>query len=658
MSTADLGTAHAGPSTLSLRLPSPAPSDRKSVLTERDTGTIYPADETNNSVGNSYDTDNYDAENYDVERVTCNLEDRAPWANSIGQVKRSLLSRPRIWRAVNAVNWILGPTEPREPPPPTALALTCACTGGRKRVVAPLDPIAVRASKRGKLRHFYLLYLAVWAGGFILLIRAAYYQPGSPEVVSCTSGLWEDWPPDTCGLDMTECAAMLEEGTYRCPGGCQRVKLGNPRWVGGEEVNKKPLVIGGNGVYRADSWVCAAGLHAGIISHTYGGCLRVKPMSFPKGSWNFTSSSANGLTSESFAPHFPGAYTLEPTGSWSNCLDYHWPITAYNVVALFAFTTFFAPRPAVLLTTILVMGYAHVVLVSNPPTRPPLWSRVFEGVPTALLAGFWAWHVCFRRTLNGFYAAQLPVEVALWQGAGLWIGLESSTLFSRIPISRLGYGSLGVDGTIALIVVVVVVTAVVLVQALSFRRLGLVRYYLARYLSLVPILIVLANLGHDYYLRLHHYLLSLAGLPVMSLPNRISLFGSAFCLGFFLDGSGRWGWASIVEGGWSLLGDAASGADMPQVSSVVGPNGYISWPAINATLVAQGILSVGILFDDVLKRSNFTGTNFSITDGTTDRSVDHYFRMAYIANGTSLDYTDPLTWYASNESWSTVKPSD
>lgn len=338
-------------------------------------------------------------------------------------------------------------------------------------------------------------------------------------------------------------------------------------------------------------------------------------------------------------------------------MDYHWPITAYNAALLFIFTSFFAPRPAVLLATILVMGYAHVVLVSNPPTRPPLWSRVFEGVPPALLAGFWAWHVSFRRSLSGFYAAQLPVEVALWQGAGLWIGLESSTLFSRIPISRLGYGSLGVDGVIALIVVVVIVAAVVLIQAASFRRLGLVRYYLARYLPLLPILVVLANLGHDYYLRLHHYLLSLAGIPVMSLPNRISLFGAAFCLGFFLDGSGRWGWASIVEGGWSLLGDAASGSAMPEVSSVVGPNGYISWPAINATLIAQGILSVAVLFDDVLIRSNFTGSNFSIADGTKDRSVDHYFRMAYIANGTSLDYTDPLTWHASNASWSAVEPS-
>lgn len=375
---------------------------------------------------------------------------------------------------------------------------------------------------------------------------------------------------------------------------------------------------------RADSWVCAAGVHAGLISKTYGGCLRIKPRPYPVGSSNFLNSTSHGLTSTPFKPRFPGAFELESSGSWAGCMDYHWPLTVYNVLALFIFTTLFFPRPAILTTVVLVMGYAHVVLVSDPPSRPPNWSGVIQGVPPVLLAGYWAWHVAFKRSLRGFYNAGLPLEVAIWQGLGLWIGLESSTLFSKIPISRLGYGSLGADGVVALIVVVALVAIVVLIQALSFRRLGLVRYYMARYLPLVPLLLILANLGHDYYLRLHHYLLSLAGIPVMSLPNRISLFGSAFCLGFFLDGVGRWGWASMLEGGAALLGDAVAGSLIPQVSS--GPGG-LSWPAINGSLVQWGIRSVAVLLDDVLVADNYTSSNFSLGD-TVDRAVDHYFRIA------------------------------
>lgn len=68
-----------------------------------------------------------------------------------------------------------------------------------------------------------------------------------------------------------------------------------------------------------------------------------------------------------------------------------------------------------------------------------------------------------------------------------------------------------------------------------------------RYLPIVPILIVLANLGDDQHLRIHHYMYALLAIPVLSLPNRVSLFFQAMMLGLFLDGVGRWGWASIVE---------------------------------------------------------------------------------------------------------------
>lgn len=247
-------TVHAGPSTPRLGYPStsiPTPSsDRKSFVSiSADSPSSSPLSQT---AVLEYPVDSYD--DIDAERgvlLPSSDVDRAPWAATLERVQRSLLRLPGVERTVDGINWILGPTERRPPPPPTTMELTCALTGGRKRVSAPLDAMCVRASRRAKLRHFYLLYLALWAAGFVLLIRAAYYQPGSPPSVSCTASMWDDWPPDNCGLGMEECAAMLEEGTYRCPGGCQLVNLGNPRWVGNERVSKRPLVIGGgDGVYR------------------------------------------------------------------------------------------------------------------------------------------------------------------------------------------------------------------------------------------------------------------------------------------------------------------------------------------------------------------------------------------------------------------------
>lgn len=300
-------------------------------------------------------------------------------------------------------------------------------------------------------------------------------------------------------------------------------------------------------IHRADSWVCAAGIHAGAISPTFGGCLRLQPLAFPLGFSNFIGTKDHGLESESFSPHFPAAFTLSHAGSGASCIDYHWPITAYNVILLFVFTALFAPPPGVLATTILLLGYLQIKLVSDPPYRPPDWSDVLQGVPPVLFAGYWAWNVCLRRTLQGFAVAALPLATAVWQGFGFWVGTESSTLFAKVPISRLGYGKLGADGIVALIIIIIVVAVAVGIQAFEFRRLGYFRYYIVRYLPLVPILIILACIGHSYYLRLHHYLLALAGLPVMSLPNRVSLFGQSFFLAFFLDGVGRWGWASILQ---------------------------------------------------------------------------------------------------------------
>jgi len=85
---------------------------------------------------------------------------------------------------------------------------------------------------------------------FVLLIRQQYYVPG-PMIIECNAGLWDNWPPDVCGVNATDCEDYLEAGTYRCMGGCLDVTLGNPRWVGGEEVNGVPYVVGGgDGRYR------------------------------------------------------------------------------------------------------------------------------------------------------------------------------------------------------------------------------------------------------------------------------------------------------------------------------------------------------------------------------------------------------------------------
>lgn len=133
-----------------------------------------------------------------------------------------------------------------------------------------------------------------------------------------------------------------------------------------------------------------------------------------------------------------------------------------------------------------------------------------------------------------------------------------------------------------------------------------------RYLPIVPILIVLANLGNNYYLRLHHYIYSLVAIPVLSLPNRVSLFLQAMLFGLFLDGVGRWGWASIVESGDSvrpfpgvlsvadgqLLGDSNAGTYTPSFLNTSTAT-QVSWTGLNETYTEVGITGFSLIIDDV-----------------------------------------------------------
>jgi hypothetical protein len=96
-----------------------------------------------------------------------------------------------------------------------------------------------------------------------------------------------------------------------------------------------------------------------------------------------------------------------------------------------------------------------------------------------LLTGYAIWRFSFRRTLKAF--KDLPLDLAIWQGAGLWISLEYPSTLERIPIQRLGYGGLTKGGIAAITIIVIVVIGVVLVQAWTMRKIGLVQYYLVRY---------------------------------------------------------------------------------------------------------------------------------------------------------------------------------
>lgn len=155
---------------------------------------------------------------------------------------------------IRAIRWILGPPTPipqSELPKPTTstrLSFTVATHSSSLH----LDPLFTRMTRSLRLKRVLIPFLLLWATANVLLIRQQYYR-STPPIISCDAPVWDDWPPDVCGLNVTECADELVGGTYRCMGGCRDASLGNPRWIGGEEIDGVPLIIGGgdgNHTYR------------------------------------------------------------------------------------------------------------------------------------------------------------------------------------------------------------------------------------------------------------------------------------------------------------------------------------------------------------------------------------------------------------------------
>lgn len=159
-------------------------------------------------------------------------------------------TRP-IW---SRIRWLLGPAHPlpNDSLPRPSASMSLALSTPRSSYTSPIDAKVERFSRRFRLKYFLLPFLAVWMAGYILLIRQQWWPPGGPQIIGCTDSIWSDWPPDTCGINGTACESQLYGGEYRCLGGCRDVNLGNPRWVGEEEVNGVPLVVGGGDstIYR------------------------------------------------------------------------------------------------------------------------------------------------------------------------------------------------------------------------------------------------------------------------------------------------------------------------------------------------------------------------------------------------------------------------
>ncbi|KAH0564960.1 hypothetical protein GP486_001654 [Trichoglossum hirsutum] len=499
-----------------------------------------------------------------------------------------------------------------------------------------------RKHKLGLLLGFYLAWLLT----FVMLL----VYPLGPYLVSVDLAHQVRASGNGCGLNGNNCRPF-ENSTFAfsCPANCQGAKVLNPYAVGSQEIIYQPLVVGGpqeggvglaeGPIYRGDSFLCAAALHAGVISNEKGGCGVVALVGQRD---NFPSTFRNGVQSISFNSSFPLSFSFVSTPQ-SECNDLRWPLLAVSVIFT-SILSVFTTSPAVFFSSLFTAIFFHVGLASDPPNLPSYYSITSVVVGRFLPAGFVAfvlYRYCVRPQLEGLVAQY--EKTILWVG-GCWVGALTNYTLDFIPIQRLTPHDLNQQpgAKAALSVIVIILTLIAVGQIYYLRLEGRLPGYLALYLLFgIGLAIFVAIPGLS--LRIHHYILALLLLPGTAIQTRPSLLYQGILVGLFINGVARWGFDSILQTPAALLGDGQRNSVLPVVSlmQVSAANITFSW-----TPPLEPFDGLSVLVNDVERFRSYRGDDRDefTWERPVDKNLPYYFRFGYVQGSSSADYTRAGIW--------------
>lgn len=457
--------------------------------------------------------------------------------------------------------------------------------------------------------------------------------------------------------------------TFRCPSNCKVAgQVLNPRAVGTEVVSYSSYVIGGpggetvpgtTGNYRADSFICPAAIHAGLVSERYGGC---GIMTRTGSSNDYPSSHNAGIRSIGFDATFPSSYGFTTTFTSTSCRDLRYHLFAVSIPFTIALSIL-CTHPATTYYTLFTTLFFHVALASDPPyiTNPDgLVSRALSRYLPAIFIAHTLWTFVFARIHNSpLLLTTAHVERTILFLGGLWVGaLNNFTFDVIIPISRLT----GIDletqpgAKAALAVVCIVLFFIVVGQVHFFRISGRLPGMLGLYAGVGVGLGLLAAIPGNS-LRIHHYILALLLLPGTKLLTRPSLLYQGLLLGLFINGIARWGFAGIVETPIAIIGDGVSYTDLPTFipPDVARDNVTVHWE----TEKDSEWEGVSVLVNDV-ERVRWSAKGETEGSAVIDRidGEKTYLRLGYYKfTGEAGDYTRAGvvwvngTWEEPEEGW-------
>ncbi|KAE9973948.1 hypothetical protein EG327_008928 [Venturia inaequalis] len=502
-----------------------------------------------------------------------------------------------------------------------------------------------------------LAFVVVWFLSFILVIHIGYSRDGDRVRLDCTSSLWPD--TQTCGLDGAQCLPFDNHSIpFRCPAYCRDVPVLEPYTIGAEEINYRSLVIGGqaegegapSSIYRGDSYICAAAIHAGVISEGAGGCGSVSLIGTQK---EFVGSESNGIMSMGFNASFPMSYQFTTNGA-SSCTDPQWQ--AFGVSLTFTTVlSLFTASSALFFGCVFSSVFFQTALASDTPdfaSYDDVISSALGRFLPAAFVGLCIYLYCVRYTFRNLQA-QFEKTI-LWLGA-CWFSAVGQELFDKIPISRLTPHDLQQQpGAItALSIIVSLILVISITQILAFRTEGRLGRYLALYAVFIFGLTVLVAIPR-LRLRLHHYVFALLLLPGTTMQTRPSLLYQGFLVGLFVNGIARWGFDSIAQTDLALRGNAKLGSALPAIPAPIMEGNNITF----SLDLDQEYDGISVLVNDVERFRALGDEEVTFTWTKAEGEEVEYFRFGFVKygrlGGVELqDYTNAGMWAAEN--WTYVE---
>ncbi|KAE9965298.1 hypothetical protein EG328_009825 [Venturia inaequalis] len=502
-----------------------------------------------------------------------------------------------------------------------------------------------------------LAFVVVWFLSFILVIHIGYSRDGDRVRLDCTSSLWPD--TQTCGLDGAQCLPFDNHSIpFRCPAYCRDVPVLEPYTIGAEEINYRSLVIGGqaegegapSSIYRGDSYICAAAIHAGVISEGAGGCGSVSLIGTQK---EFVGSESNGIMSMGFNASFPMSYQFTTNGA-SSCTDPQWQ--AFGVSLTFTTVlSLFTTSSALFFGCVFSSVFFQTALASDTPdfaSYDDVISSALGRFLPAAFVGLCMYLYCVRYTFRNLQA-QFEKTI-LWLGA-CWFSAVGQELFDKIPISRLTPHDLQQQpGAItALSIIVSLILVISITQILAFRTEGRLGRYLALYAVFIFGLTVLVAIPR-LRLRLHHYVFALLLLPGTTMQTRPSLLYQGFLVGLFVNGIARWGFDSIAQTDLALRGNAKLGSALPAIPAPIMEGNNITF----SLDLDQEYDGISVLVNDVERFRALGDEEVTFTWTKAEGEEVEYFRFGFVKygrlGGVELqDYTNAGMWAAEN--WTYVE---